>query len=185
MTAAERAALGRGNRWDVQVVRRGGGERASAVDAWAAADEQAMGDLSAVDELERDKYAPTTRGPKGSRQDFVEGLVLRARGWVYPLVPEGLQSAAACLKRGRYRAPSGYLGELKRSHVKQGGSWTDHLKLEMKDCVRSVIRGMGPPTRAPEVRVSLAARADGGYSCLLYTSPSPRDGLLSRMPSSA
>src|SRR5680860_880001 len=24
---------------------------------------------------------------------------------------------------------------------------------------------------------------DGNYSCLLYTSPSPRDGLLSRMPS--
>ena len=24
-----------------------------------------------------------------------------------------------------------------------------------------------------------------GYDCLLYTSPSPRDGLLSRMPSSA
>ena len=29
-------------------------------------------------------------------------------------------------------------------------------------------------------------RKDGGISgCLLYTSPSPRDGLLSRMPSSA
>ena len=27
--------------------------------------------------------------------------------------------------------------------------------------------------------------ADLGYVCLLYTSPSPRDGLLSRMPSSA
>src|SRR5665647_1570145 len=26
---------------------------------------------------------------------------------------------------------------------------------------------------------------DSRYSCLLYTSPSPRDGLLSRMPSSA
>ena len=26
---------------------------------------------------------------------------------------------------------------------------------------------------------------EGMYSCLLYTSPSPRDGLLSRMPSSA
>ena len=26
---------------------------------------------------------------------------------------------------------------------------------------------------------------DGDYICLLYTSPSPRDGLLSRMPSSA
>ena len=28
-------------------------------------------------------------------------------------------------------------------------------------------------------------KADSAYSCLLYTSPSPRDGLLSRMPSSA
>ena len=27
--------------------------------------------------------------------------------------------------------------------------------------------------------------ADDVYTCLLYTSPSPRDGLLSRMPSSA
>ena len=27
--------------------------------------------------------------------------------------------------------------------------------------------------------------AIGAYTCLLYTSPSPRDGLLSRMPSSA
>ena len=26
---------------------------------------------------------------------------------------------------------------------------------------------------------------EAGYYCLLYTSPSPRDGLLSRMPSSA
>ena len=28
-------------------------------------------------------------------------------------------------------------------------------------------------------------QAPRGYTCLLYTSPSPRDGLLSRMPSSA
>ena len=27
--------------------------------------------------------------------------------------------------------------------------------------------------------------SEGGRTCLLYTSPSPRDGLLSRMPSSA
>ena len=33
--------------------------------------------------------------------------------------------------------------------------------------------------------VSLAERRRRFYSCLLYTSPSPRDGLLSRMPSSA
>ena len=32
--------------------------------------------------------------------------------------------------------------------------------------------------------IEIKFRADM-YSCLLYTSPSPRDGLLSRMPSSA
>ena len=31
----------------------------------------------------------------------------------------------------------------------------------------------------------LARMIDETYGCLLYTSPSPRDGLLSRMPSSA
>ena len=33
--------------------------------------------------------------------------------------------------------------------------------------------------------VSLNAVANLGYACLLYTSPSPRDATLSRMPSSA
>ena len=32
---------------------------------------------------------------------------------------------------------------------------------------------------------SLITEIDGAEACLLYTSPSPRDGLLSRMPSSA
>ena len=32
---------------------------------------------------------------------------------------------------------------------------------------------------------SLLGAAKGAKGCLLYTSPSPRDGLLSRMPSSA
>ena len=32
---------------------------------------------------------------------------------------------------------------------------------------------------------NLVGEINGYYSCLLYTSPSPRDGLLSRMPSSA
>ena len=39
-----------------------------------------------------------------------------------------------------------------------------------------------------KVLVSLSGGVDSAlvaYACLLYTSPSPRDGLLSRMPSSA
>ena len=37
----------------------------------------------------------------------------------------------------------------------------------------------------PSPAVREAVMSDFGNSCLLYTSPSPRDGLLSRMPSSA
>ena len=36
-----------------------------------------------------------------------------------------------------------------------------------------------------EHKISLINKNDPDYICLLYTSPSPRDGLLSRMPSSA
>ena len=45
----------------------------------------------------------------------------------------------------------------------------------------------GKRSRAPSGLVELCARAlvAGRDACLLYTSPSPRDGLLSRMPSSA
>ena len=43
---------------------------------------------------------------------------------------------------------------------------------------------------SPDIRVRMEAMlnmrdVEGSKSCLLYTSPSPRDGLLSRMPSSA
>ena len=45
-------------------------------------------------------------------------------------------------------------------------------------------------TTSPQLNPSKAEHVEGAkvgqfYNCLLYTSPSPRDGLLSRMPSSA
>ena len=45
-----------------------------------------------------------------------------------------------------------------------------------------------PPTNASKVvcvHLNYHSRVDEFITCLLYTSPSPRDGLLSRMPSSA
>ena len=49
-------------------------------------------------------------------------------------------------------------------------------------CVCACTRGV---TRLDWGLLVFSAISDGTQSCLLYTSPSPRDGLLSRMPSSA
>ena len=59
-----------------------------------------------------------------------------------------------------------------------------------EDYARHFIMRIGTPI---EVRQATAEQTTGYpddnpktiYGCLLYTSPSPRDGLLSRMPSSA
>ena len=39
--------------------------------------------------------------------------------------------------------------------------------------------------KVSEDKSATGAEAGGGMTCLLYTSPSPRDATLSRMPSSA
>ena len=42
-----------------------------------------------------------------------------------------------------------------------------------------------PGATKARLRVGRGVGSGKGKTCLLYTSPSPRDGLLSRMPSSA
>ena len=49
----------------------------------------------------------------------------------------------------------------------------------------SFIREQRSSARLSLRRLSELAGISNPYLCLLYTSPSPRDGLLSRMPSSA
>ena len=58
----------------------------------------------------------------------------------------------------------------------------------MMDCKKALVETSGNIDKAVDyLRKSGIAKAEkkGDRTCLLYTSPSPRDGLLSRMPSSA
>ena len=57
-----------------------------------------------------------------------------------------------------------------------------HVRVPM-DCWRQWIRHRTANVNEYSTRYSLAI--ESASTCLLYTSPSPRDGLLSRMPSSA
>ena len=57
---------------------------------------------------------------------------------------------------------------------------------EIKNKFRALAKALHPDTRAPDAAGDLGEVLEAYASfCLLYTSPSPRDGLLSRMPSSA
>ena len=48
-----------------------------------------------------------------------------------------------------------------------------------------IARRLARLVKAPFVKVEASKFTEVGYVCLLYTSPSPRDATLSRMPSSA
>ena len=58
----------------------------------------------------------------------------------------------------------------------------EHRKISIHSSDKSGILGLAPGVHSVEIRIF---DAHGNKTCLLYTSPSPRDGTSSRMPSSA
>ena len=62
-------------------------------------------------------------------------------------------------------------------------------ELKAKDCNPDILAQQNGkddnPHKTKHIDANNKALGYSNYSCLLYTSPSPRDGLLSRMPSSA
>ena len=63
-----------------------------------------------------------------------------------------------------------------------GGLWASPVKVIVRQPVLPVLT---LKEANPVLRLEFVKQASGDCACLLYTSPSPRDGLLSRMPSSA
>src|SRR5680860_339709 len=88
-----------------------------------------------------------------------------------------------CPGRGSYNAPE--WGYLKRHHADKGAlleSFDDYRPQHQQPTLTELDQDKA-------YSLKLHSRGDHAsgliYACLLYTSPSPRDGLLSRMPSSA
>ena len=71
--------------------------------------------------------------------------------------------------------PRVMLFPMKQSTYRQGNSTETAVIRVLNDVIHATVEG----------KVTALVLLDLSSACLLYTSPSPRDGLLSRMPSSA
>ena len=63
-------------------------------------------------------------------------------------------------------------------------TFTRAIGLSCNKVIRLIVRGLALSKIHPNV-LTFIGLVINIVACLLYTSPSPRDGLLSRMPSSA
>src|SRR5665647_2259279 len=101
-------------------------------------------------------------------------------------VPQRSQRTAAgrCMSTAGVRRQR-HPGELELlAHTGRGGAAARALARQLRGgFVQGVVAVVEDRRQLPELVEAQVAEGDPGL-CLLYTSPSPRDGLLSRMPSS-
>ena len=87
------------------------------------------------------------------------------------------EAAKSGVSRGKFHNHIIYLNE------DEGMGLCSENKGHVHEVTRDLIQEEIPPQ--PQIDPNTGQPAVDPNTCLLYTSPSPRDGLLSRMPSSA
>ena len=99
----------------------------------------------ALEELDKEVLAKTTTGPYESRILVWRRLCAKWELPAFPLDERNVRAVAASLKRGRYRSSEQYFSaaasfQVRRLHMPV----PSHLRAIIRDCIRSVRRGLGP-----------------------------------------
>ena len=99
----------------------------------------------ALEELDKEVLAKTTMGPYESRILVWRRLCAKWELPAFPLDERNVRAVAASLKRGRYRSSEQYFSaaasfQVRRLHM----AVPAHLRAIIRDCIRSVRRGLGP-----------------------------------------
>ena len=110
---------------------------------------------AAVAMLKKDFFAQSNQAPVAKKQHDVETLALAVCGRreAFPLRPDTVVKVAAALKAASFRSADQYLGHLRTVHREQDYVVGPALQRTFELCKRAVKRGLGPPTRAPEVQL--------------------------------
>ena len=144
--------VGRRDLPEVHFTRRG--SRASLLEAASSPSHRER----AVRTLRSRFFAKTTVGPKRSRLRTAEHVAKR-QGiiHIYPMQASDLESVAASFVHAGYRSTPKYLTELKMRNLELGHPWPAQLDLIMRRCCVAASRGIGPPRKAGEIRLAVAA----------------------------
>ena len=132
---------------------------------------EAYAAMKKKEEADRKKKQFGKGGARGfesrSMQSFVAGLEKGETKHLFPVNPEKVRKGEIALKDVPY--------------MQRGGSW-DNSDLKGKAGWMNTGFGMRAYN---DGKADIKKMTDKDKACLLYTSPSPRDATLSRMPSSA
>ena len=109
---------------------------------------------AAVDALQDKFFAANTKGVKASKKKLAEGLAAQC-GFPqpYPLNEEVVVKVAAALQAAGYRSAYSYVLELKLGHIELDFDLSPAMSRLLKKVEDGLTRGVGPPDKAPEVRV--------------------------------
>lgn len=109
----------------------------------------------AVAALERAFFANSSRLAQSRKRANVELLAKLAQGGgvLYPLQRATVVAVAAALKAAAFRSGDQYLGELCLGHVEAGFEIPAWLARTFDQSKMAVLRGMGPPKRAGELKL--------------------------------
>eukprot|EP00971_Amphidinium_carterae_P173251 3434872-Amphidinium_carterae.1 len=65
-------------------------------------------------------------------------------GPCFPLTVESVLAVAALFKAGGYRSWPNYVSVAKQTYVDREYSWSQEMEQVVRNCTRSVLRGLGP-----------------------------------------
>ena len=105
-------------------------------------------DAFILEELSEEKFAGTGLITLNLRIQWWRARTAARNLQPWPLTPPLVALAAALLRRGGYRSAPAYLSAMRREHIRLGYEWSDALDLEQRDCIRAVLRGIGPAKQA-------------------------------------
>jgi hypothetical protein len=144
---------------------------------------KSAGSSSALEQLNSGFYARTSEAPRRAVLATAARILKAAGHQITPLTNDALAALAAALKDAGYRSAKCYLLRAKQEHVRAGHSWPVQMEDLMKQCIRSVTRGLGVAKTASafslsDVGTAKAQCADPGLAVVKGGMVAPFDAVI-------